>query len=246
MAVLLPPWFQPAVDELLGRGLPAPADAMRAAAWQPDRPWSWCARCGSAACAGRRGNEPCEGPAEGAERTQGADGPATVVRLGAHDGALRRWVIDVKHARWEAMGERLGALLGEQLLACGVVGRGDPHASLVPVPMPWLRAHARGIDHSAVLAAAASRASGVRVVHALSQRLVGTQVDRAARTSRVAPGEACARFIPRDRARRALAGTHAVLVDDVRTTGATLAESARALRFLGAVRVDSAVVSVAE
>jgi predicted amidophosphoribosyltransferase len=152
------------------------------------------------------------------------------VRLGAHDGALRRWVIDVKHARWEAMGERLGALLGEQLLACGVVGRGDPHASLVPVPMPWLRAHARGIDHSAVLAAAASRASGVRVVHALTQRLVGTQVDRAARTSRVAPGEACARFIPRDRARRVLAGTHAVLVDDVRTTGATLAESARAIR----------------
>ncbi|MFM8733198.1 MAG: hypothetical protein ACKOGJ_11960, partial [Phycisphaerales bacterium] len=117
MAVLLPPWFQPAVDELLGRGLPAPADAMRAAAWLPDRPWSWCARCGSAACAG------CQGGLVGAGHA--GDGPATVVRLGAHDGALRRWLIDVKHARWEAMGERLGALLGEQLLACGVVCRGE-------------------------------------------------------------------------------------------------------------------------
>lgn len=238
MAVLLPPWFQPAVDELLGRGLPAPADAMRAAAWRPDRPWSWCARCGSAACAG------CQGGLVGAGHA--GDGPATVVRLGAHDGALRRWVIDVKHARWEAMGERLGVLLGEQLLACGVVCRGDPRACLVPVPMPWLRTHARGIDHSAVLAAAASRATGVRVVGALGQRLVGTQVDRAGRDARVAPGEARARFIPRARARRVLAGMHAVLVDDVRTTGATLAESARALRFLGAARIDAAVVSVAE
>ncbi|MBU3683748.1 MAG: hypothetical protein FGM39_07025 [Phycisphaerales bacterium] len=211
---------------------------MRAAAWRHDRPWSWCARCGSAACAG------CQGGLAGAGREE--DGPATVVRLGAHDGALRRWVIDVKHARWEAMGERLGALIGEQLLACGVVSRSDPRASLVPVPMPWLRAHARGIDHSAVLAAAASRATGACVVGALGQRLVGTQVDRAGRDSRVAPGEARARFIPRPRARRVLAGMHAVLVDDVRTTGATLAESARALRFLGAARVDAAVVSVAE
>ena len=249
MAVLLPPlppWFQPAVDELLGAGLPAPADAMRAAAWQPDRPRAWCARCGSAGCAGRRGGQPCGEPAGRAERAPAADGPTTVVRLGAHDGALRRWVIDVKHARWEAMGERLGAVLGEQLLACGVVGRGDPHAALVPVPMPWLRAHARGIDHSAVLAAAASRATGVGLVHALRQRLVGTQVDRSGRDSRVAPGEARARFIPLPRARRVLAGAHAVLVDDVRTTGATLAESARALRFLGAARVDAAVVSIAE
>ena len=246
MAVLLPPWFQPAVDELLGRGLPAPADAMRAAAWTPDRPWSWCPRCGSASCPGVEACAGLEACAGGPGHAHGAAGPATVVRLGAHDGARRRWVIDVKHARWEAMGERLGALLGEQLLACGVVRRGDANASLVPVPMPWLRANARGIDHSAVIAAAASRATGVRMVRALGQRLVGTQVDRTGRASRASAGESRARFIPRPRARRALSGLHAVLVDDVRTTGATLAESARALRFLGASRVDAAVISVAE
>jgi predicted amidophosphoribosyltransferase len=144
------------------------------------------------------------------------------------------------------MGERLGALLGGQLRACGVVAPGDRDVCLVPVPMPWLRSRARGIDHAAVLAAAAAQATRTRVVHALRQRLTGTQVDRAGRASRVAPGESVTRFLPRPRARRSLAGRHVVLVDDVRTTGATLAEAARALRFLGAARVDAAVVSVAE
>jgi predicted amidophosphoribosyltransferase len=37
-----------------------------------------------------------------------------------------------------------------------------------------------------------------------------------------------------------------VLVDDVRTTGTTLADAARVLRALGAARVTAAVVSVRE
>lgn len=239
MAVLLASWIQQAADELLGQGLPAPEDAVRAAAWRPDRPWSWCARCGTGA--GR-----CDGCGAGGAHGGDPSAPATVTRLGAHDGALRRWVIDVKHARWEAMGERLGALLGEQLCACGVVCRGDPWARLVPVPMPWIRARARGIDHAAVLAGAASRVARVPVVRPLRQRMLGTQVDRAARAARVAAADAPQRFLAHVRAGRMVAGMHVVLVDDVRTTGATLAESAALMRGLGAVRVDAAVVSVAE
>jgi predicted amidophosphoribosyltransferase len=112
--------------------------------------------------------------------------------------------------------------------------------------MPWIRARARGIDHAAVLAGAASRVARVPVVRPLRQRMLGTQVDRAARASRVAAADAPERFLARALAGRMVAGLHVVLVDDVRTTGATLAELAALMRALGAVRVDAAVVSVAE
>jgi predicted amidophosphoribosyltransferase len=76
----------------------------------------------------------------------------------------------------------------------------------------------------------------------LRQRLGATQVDAAARAGRMTRAH---RFSARRCARR-IAGRHAVLVDDVRTTGSTLAEAAAVLRGAGAVRVSAAVVSVTD
>jgi len=228
--------LQAFADEWLGQGLPAPADAMDRARFRPDAPWSWCARCGgarhgAASPSGRR----CRGPEAGA--------PECVVRLGAHEGALRRWVVDVKHSGWEPMAEALGEALGRQLLDCGALARRDPDAVLVAVPSPWLRTAARGMDHAAALARGASRATGVRVHRPIAQRLGGSQVNATARASRVARSS---RFRPRWRGAERVAGMHVVLVDDVRTTGATLADASRALRSLGAGRVTAAVISVRE
>lgn len=252
--------LQPALDALLGRGLPAPDDAIGDASWVPDAPWSWCPRCGAGcASSGRDGVRrrrdavrfeersapafPCGRCIAGAARA--ARAPTTVTRLGEHAGPLRAWVIDVKHARWESMGERLGAELGLQLARCGVVGANEPGTVLVPVPTPWLRVRERGIDHAGVLAAAAARALGLEVARPLRQRASGTQVDRSSRAGR-AHGRA--RFEPGgglSRCRAAVAGRHAVVIDDVRTTGATLAEVSSWLRWMGAARVDAGVLSVA-
>lgn len=171
------------------------------------------------------------------------DSPDCVLRLGAHRGALRRWVIDIKHARWEPMAELLGEALAAQLRACGVVEQGDRGAILVPVPTPWLRARARGIDHARVVAASVARVLGVPCRRVLWQGLGATQVGVEARSGRLRER---ARFGTRRGGRATVAGRHVILVDDVRTTGSTLRACAGLLRGVGASRVTAAVLSVRE
>lgn len=225
--------MQPAVDGVLGQGMPSPADALLEAWFRPDAPWTWCPWCGGRA---HGDGSACGGAASTVHAP-------TVVRLAAHRGPVRRWVIDVKHSRWEAMGQLLGALLGEQLLRCGVVAAGCPGTWIVPVPMPWARRASRGIDHAAVIAGSVARATGLPVVHALRHLGGRAQVEAGDRRSRASSGSE--RFALRRPARRCVAG-HVVMVDDVRTTGATLAECARVLQRAHVARVDAAVVTVRE
>lgn len=236
MAVLsdiLRRWVQPAVDGVLGQGMPSPADALLEARFRPDAPWTWCPWCGGR---GHGDGSACGGAASTAHAP-------TVVRLAAHRGPVRRWVIDVKHSRWEAMGQLLGALLGEQLLRCGVVAAGCPGTWIVPVPMPWARRASRGIDHAAVIAGSVARAAGCPMVRALRHLGGRAQVEAGDRRSRASGVRE--RFAARCAARRCVAG-HVVLVDDVRTTGTTLVDCARALHRVGVARVDAAVVTVRE
>ena len=233
--------LQAVADELLGRGLPAPADAMRRARFRPDAPWSWCVRCGGALRTSGRVGARCA-PGHCAAPGSGP-APDAVVRLGAHDGPLRTWVVDVKHAAWEAMAEELGTAMARQLVACGVVEPRQPGVVLVPVPSPWLRTRARGIDHARAIADGAARVLHVPVRAVLRQRLAGTQVEADARADRALRAD-------RLRARRScaarVAGAHVILVDDVRTTGATLEAASGVLRSEGASRVTAAVVTVKE
>jgi predicted amidophosphoribosyltransferase len=167
-----------------------------------------------------------------------------VIRLGAHGGVLRDWVLAIKHQRWDAMAEALGAALGHQLAGCGSLTAGQGTV-VVPVPMPALRRWARGIDHAALLARQVARTNGLRVVQPMRQLHTGSQVDADGRVARLSRGERF-RWRGGTRAASAVCGRRVVVVDDVRTTGATLAEVARLLRGVGAVAVDAAVVSVRE
>lgn len=86
--------------------------------------------------------------------------------------------------------------------------------AIVPVPSPWNRRVRRGFAPSAVLAEALGRASGLPVVHALT---IGRGPRQAALDA------AGRRENLRGRLRSvAPVGGHALLVDDVVTTGATL------------------------
>lgn len=243
-------WVQPTVDGILGQGAPSPADAVAAARFRPDAPWTWCpwcggrcARSGSDIGSVAAGRPACVSRPSTGCHDAGPGRSPVVVRLAAHRGPVRRWVIDVKHAKWEPMGQLLGALLGEQLLRCGVVAAGCPGSWIVPVPMPWARRASRGIDHAAVVAAAVARATALPMVRALRHLGGRAQVEAADRPSRARGARG--RFGVRRSVRRCAAG-HVVLIDDVRTTGATLADCARVLELAGVARVDTAVLTVRE
>ncbi len=111
-------------------------------------------------------------------------------------------------------------------------------ACIVPVPLHWRRRARRRFNQSALLGRALAQRRGLRFCpHMLvRQRATPSQggLGARARHSNVAG----AFQVPR-RCREQVRGAHVVLVDDVRTTGATLDACARPLLAAGAAAVDA-------
>jgi ComF family protein len=107
---------------------------------------------------------------------------------------------------------------------------------LVPVPLHGLRRLERGYDQALLLARAAGEIAGLRVVRAL-RRARATAVQGAPGSpSRTANVDGA--FAPALLAARRVRGSTIWIVDDVVTSGATVAECARVLRRMGAESVS--------
>jgi ComF family protein len=117
---------------------------------------------------------------------------------------------------------------------------------VVPVPLHRARLAERGFNQAALLAGPVARDLGARFAPLALVRVRDTSaqagLERAARLTNVTAAFAVRRgaFAPK------LAGARVLLVDDVRTTGATLAACAAALRDAGAREVLSLVVAAAD
>ncbi|HKA59598.1 MAG TPA: ComF family protein [Gemmatimonadales bacterium] len=183
--------------------------------WRVVRP-PWCARCGQPA------------PHFGACRLCAA-WPAALVSVRSAvwlaDGAQQA-VYALKYGGLPRIADDLVRAMAP--LRPGV----DGPAALVPIPLATRRLRQRGYNQSEVLARALAREWRIPVIPDVLVRTRETPTQTA-----LTPETRLANVAGAFSATRATHRTTLVLIDDVFTTGATLAEAARALEQAGAARI---------
>jgi predicted amidophosphoribosyltransferase len=192
-----------------------------------------CAALFPARCAGCRAVGPavcsaCAASLRRAPRTPPPVGVSWWVSVYEYQGVARELV-----ARAKYRGERhlLHAVVPTVVDAL----TGAPPVDVITwVPASANRRRAHGVDHAEVVARAVARARGVRVARLLRRERGPAQTGRPAAERRTGPAL---------HALHTLCDETVLVVDDVATTGGTLAAAARTLRAAGANDVIAATVA---
>jgi ComF family protein len=169
-----------------------------------------------------------------------ADLPAPLLQLewcAPFTGVTRRALHALKYNDERRLAPPLGAAVARRWAHAGAAGE-----ALVPVPASPDRVRERGYDQAALIASEAGRQLRLPVLRVLERtRATAAQfdLDRAARATNLVDAF---RVVDGD-ARAGIAGQWLVLVDDVVTTGATLAACATALLEVGALAVSAVAVA---
>ena len=234
--------------ELIGRRGVSFSIAARMQQWKPEPGTAVCWRCAQSV-----GQYETDG--DGCATCRGNKLPwSRAMRLGRYDGIIRDAVLDLKFRRWRLTGKQLGEAFGVEIAdRLDALGLRPEEVLISPIPMTRRRRIRRGIDHTLVLAQGVSRSSGIRVVELLRARNRAEQIGLSA-TDRTKNMRG-AFFVPGSSQRRLKKlmkeEIRAILVlDDVRTTGATLEEGCRVLNraiveFCGEFRPEIWAGSVA-
>ena len=160
------------------------------------------------------------------------------------NGLIRDALHELKYAGEKRLAAPLGAAIARRWRRAGAGGD-----MLVPVPVHADRARARGYDQAELIARAAALDLGLPCA-AILERARATiaqfDLDRSARATNV-DGAFRLRYTDASAGTtthpRPLAGRWVILVDDVVTTGATLAACAKPLIEAGAIGVSAVTVA---
>ena len=194
-------------------------------------PGPYCPRCG-----GTIGSGECTagGCASCFQRPLAWD---RLVRLGPYVDPLAKQIRSLKFRRdWQIAGV-LGRALARRLETDAAPVR----RAVCPVPMFWVRRWVRGFNQAALIGEALARARRWPVFELLRRtrhRPSQTSVSATQRAANIRDSFAVAQVD--------LSGYEIILVDDVKTTGATLSVCTRLLKGAGAARVTVAVAAVAD
>lgn len=218
------------LGELWPSALRAQVDRAYADGWQIDAPDAYCPRCGATVGAGGYTTDGC------AFCVRDRIAWDRIVRLYGYREPVSDWVVAMKFVRQWRWGLWFGRHLASQVRDTLTSG----NTLVCPVPMYWLRRWRRGFNQADLIADTLAKRAKLTVAPLLTRTRYTapqTAVVPSQRHRNVAESFAA---IPVD-----LTGRDVLLVDDVKTTGATLSACARLLRRAGARRVDVAVVAVA-
>ncbi len=154
-----------------------------------------------------------------------------------YGGQARRMILQLKHGDRLDLARPLGdwmARAAAPILAPGII--------VAPIPLHWFRLLRRRANQSALLSARVARVAGLDHIPDLLQRTRATPTqDGKGRDARFRNLSDAIRTHPR-RITRAV-GRHVLLVDDVMTSGATLAAAADALKGAGVAEVSVLVLA---
>ena len=203
--------------------------------WTPDPPAAWCPRCGVTAGAGTV--DPHAHPPAGCARCRAQPPPwQRLTRLSAYAEPVDGWIRDLKFAG----GWSLAPWLGRQL-ARALPSAAPPPTLVVAVPLHWSRRWRRGYNQARLMSRALASELNLEEAAPLRRRHAARPQSRLSKTARAANLRRAFAAHPID-----LTAHRILLVDDVKTTGATLATCTRLLKKQGALTVDCAVAAVTD
>lgn len=220
-------------SSLLDRVWPTVVSAERALCedWRPDEGDDYCHRCGASAGPGAvlaDGCAFCRGKRLAWDR---------LTRLALYVEPFEGWIKQMKFGRQWSWAPHLGQLLAERV--------GEPIDAdkivVTYVPMHWRRRWRRGFNQAELMAKALAKARGWPAVPLLQRphwthpqpAVVGSQREANVRYSFA--------IRPVD-----LDGWQVVLVDDIKTSGATVGACCKLLKKAGARSIHVAVAAVAD
>ena len=151
----------------------------------------------------------------------------------AYSGVARELVARVKYRNRRSAVPFLAAAVVDEVVASPALD----HRRIDVVtwaPTTTQRRRERGFDHAALLARAVAHALGLPARSLLVREPGPPQTGRPSRERLEGPAM---------RPRRMAGGARVLVVDDIATTGATIAAAARALRSRGALTVVAATVA---